>query len=42
MEGLGLVETVTVGSPVLISVQVLLSGPRGAIPELTIALVAAN
>ena len=42
MEGLGLVETVTIGSPVLISVQVLLSGPCGAIPELAIALVAAD
>jgi len=40
MEGLGLVETVSVGGPHLVSVKVLLSLPGRTVPALTIALVA--
>ena len=42
VEWLGLVEVVPVARPDLISVQVLLSPPRRAVPALTIALVAAG
>ena len=42
MEGLRLVEVVTVRSPVLVSVQVLLCRPGGAVPELAVALVSAG
>lgn len=40
VEGLRLIEVVTVRSPVLVSVQVLLCLPGGAVPELAVALVA--
>ena len=42
VEWLGLVEVVPVAGPDLVSVQVLLSPPRRAVPALTIALVAAG
>ena len=42
VEWFWLVEVVSVGSAVHVSVQVLLSFPGGAVPELTIALVAAG
>ena len=42
VEWLGLVEVVPVARPDLISVQVLLSPPRRAVPALTNALVAAG
>ena len=40
MEGLRLVEPVTVRSAVHVRVQVLLSLPGGAIPKLAVTLVA--
>ena len=39
MEGLGLVETVAVGGPDLVSVLVLLSSPLGAVPQLGVRSV---
>ena len=42
VEWLGLVEVVPVARPDLVSVQVLLSPPRRAVPALAVALVAAG
>ena len=39
MEGLWLVEAVAIGSPVLVSVQILFGLPRVTVPELAVALV---